>query len=152
MIIPHARFPASHQFWVQGQKRHYCCIFPIFYCLISDFHPPAISQGRQLAVGPLPPLFRSGGPPARRRAGASRPAEITLAHTNRAGTLQNRAGLPSLFPGGGTRTLYGRRDVRRYARFAQFSSLAVSNASACFRAASLCPPNIGEFSGSEGTA
>jgi hypothetical protein len=68
--------------------------------------------------GALPPLFRSGGHPACRRTGASRPAEKTLAHTNRAEKFRNRTHLPSFFPGGGTPALYGRRDVCRYNAFA----------------------------------
>jgi hypothetical protein len=62
----------------------------------------------------------SGGHPACRRTGASRPAEKTLAHTNRAEKFQNRTHLPSFFPGGGTPALYGRRDVCRYNAFAAF--------------------------------
>jgi hypothetical protein len=73
-----------------------------------------------LECGGPPPLLRSGGHPACRRAGASRSAEKTLAHTNHAGKFQNCTQLPSFFPGSGTPALYGRRDVCRYNAFAAF--------------------------------
>jgi len=59
----------------------------------------------------IPPRFRGGGHPACRRAGASRPAEKTFAHTNRAELFPNRAQLPTIFPGGGMLALHGRRDI-----------------------------------------
>jgi len=60
------------------------------------------------------PHLRSGGRPVCRGAGASRPADKTLAHPKRVEIFQNRTQLPPFFPGGGTPALHGRRDVRRY--------------------------------------
>src|ERR1035437_600421 len=52
--------------------------------------------------------------------GASRPAEKTPAHANRAVKFPNRPHLPSFFRGGGTPALYGRRDVCHYNASAAF--------------------------------
>jgi len=75
-----------------------------------DFAPTALCRRFSVAAGI----------PACRGAGASCPAEKTLAHTHRAEKFQNVIPLSSLFPGGGTLALYGRRDVHRYNTSAAF--------------------------------
>ena len=71
-------------------------------------------------------LLRSGGQPACRGAGASRPADKTLVTRNRTETFQNRTPLPPFFPVGGTPALYGGRDVCRCNTLTIFSELRLT--------------------------
>jgi hypothetical protein len=89
---------------IRGRTGIACCVrqrrkLPIIHAFYNADKVPL----SRITLPRLAPIFCSGGHPACRRAGASRPAEKTLAHTQRAGIFQNHTPLPSCFSGVGTR-------------------------------------------------